>query len=232
MKRIHCFQHVPFENPGTVAEWIQDRGHALDFTRFFDGELPPTMEGVDLLLVMGGPMGVDDRHLYPWLEPEMEAIDRAIAAGKAVLGICLGAQLVAKVLGATVQPNDCKEIGWFPISADPGLDGHPLGRAFPSRWPALHWHGDTFDIPAGASRLGSSQGCRNQGFFYGERVVGLQFHLEVTRQGATALVSQCARDLAPGPWIATADEILAEDAPFEDSHRLMGRLLDLLENRL
>ncbi len=229
MKQIHCFQHVPFENLGSIEAWVQARGYSLTTTCFFDGDLPPSMDAVDWLIVMGGPMGVDDHEDYPWLKEEKLAIGQAVAAGKVVLGICLGAQLIACALGATVRPNAYKEIGWFPVFLQSQTLDHPVARIFPSQWHAFHWHGDTFDIPDGARLLASTEGCHNQGFVYGDRVVGLQFHLEVTHQGADALVRHCADDLMPARFVTSANEILASDAPYEQTHHLMERLLDQLD---
>ncbi len=229
MKRIHYFQHVPFENLGYIEDWTQARGHALSCTRFFEGETPPSIQDLDWLIVMGGPMGVYDTEAHPWLNAEKDAIRAAVDTGKVVVGICLGAQLIAHALGAAVRPNAFKEIGWFPVYLQSKSLDHPLARIFPPQWDAFHWHGDTFDIPDGARLLASSEGCRNQGFVYGDRVVALQFHLEVTRQGADALVRHCGDDLKPAEFVASAEQILATEAPFEGCHLLMQRLLDELD---
>jgi len=145
-----------------------------------------------------------------------------------VVGICLGAQLIADVLEAGVRANAYKEIGWFPVYLNNKALDLPMTEVFPSQWDAFHWHGDTFDIPEGARLLASSEACRNQGFVYKERVVGLQFHLEVTRPGADGLVRHCANELKDDDFIATPEEILSPDAPFEESNDLMIRLLDYL----
>lgn len=186
------------------------------------------MAAVDWLVVMGGPMGVHDEMAYPWMVAEKKAIEQALAAEKVVLGVCLGAQLIAHVLGAEVTPNPHKEIGWFPISLDPQFACHPMAQGFPRKWETFHWHGDTFALPDKALPVGASEACLNQGYVYNERVVGLQFHLEVTRQGARELVHQCAHELKEAPFVQSKDQILAEQAPYEQNHSLLDKLLNYL----
>ncbi len=229
MKQLHYFQHVPFESPGIIESWAVRRGFALSATRFFDGQRPPDMDAIDWLVVMGGPMGVADEADYPWLAEEKNAIKKALAGGKVVLGICLGAQLIAESLGAQVRPNLHTEIGWFPIRLESSILDLPIAEIFPSQWEALHWHGDTFEIPDGGRLLASSAACRNQAFVYGDRVVGLQFHLEMDRPHARDLVRHCAAELIPADFIQTEQEILSADAPFSRSCALMERILDYLD---
>jgi GMP synthase-like glutamine amidotransferase len=230
MKKLHYFQHVPFEKLGLIEDWATAQGFVLSSTRFYQDRTISMPADTDWLVVMGGPMGVDDQDLYPWLPDEKRAITQAIESGKVVLGICLGAQLIAEVLGAPVRKNAFKEIGWFPVYLERKSMDHPLVEIFPSQWDAFHWHGDTFDIPDGARLLASSSACRSQGFVYGDRVVALQFHLEVTRKGAQALVENCGAELKTDEFVATPEQILAPDAPFEASHRMMFQLLDHLNS--
>ncbi len=230
MKKLHYFQHVPFENLGLIEDWATAQGFVLSSTQFYRDSTISMPADTDWLVVMGGPMGVDDDEAYPWLTDEKRAITQAIEAGKVVLGICLGAQLIAEVLGATVRTNAFKEIGWFPVYLERKSMDHPLVEIFPSQWEAFHWHGDTFDIPDGARLLATSSACRSQGFVYGDRVVALQFHMEVTRKGAAALVEHCGADLKADEFVATPEQILAPDAPFEASHRIMTQLLDYLNS--
>jgi GMP synthase-like glutamine amidotransferase len=230
MKRIHYFQHVPFEALGSIEKWIINAGYALSATRFFeDSPRLPRLDALDWLIVMGGPMNVDEERTYPWLREEKQIIAQAVQSGKVVLGICLGAQLIASALGAKVGPNACKEIGWLPVDLCPQVRSHPLVEGFPASWVTFHWHGDTFELPAGALPLASSEGCRNQGFIFSDRVVGLQFHPEMTPQGTRSLVAQCAAELVPGPYIQAADRILDEAAPFALNQRLIMQLLDRLD---
>lgn len=228
MKHLHYFQHVPFEEPGIIASWAYHHDFNVSSTQFHKNPSISMPEDTDWLVVMGGPMGVYDHDAYPWLSAEKVAIAQAIDGGKVVLGICLGAQLIAHVLGSGVRENAYKEIGWFPVYLDSEALDHPISEVLPSQWDAFHWHGDTFDIPEGGRLLARSSACRNQGFVYKDRVVGMQFHMEVTRSGAADLVEHCAADLSMDEFVSTPDQILSPHAPFEESHRVMTHLLDYL----
>lgn len=223
---VHYLQHVPFEGLGSIEDWVRRRGHSLGATHFYRGDSPPGVHAVDLLVVMGGPMNIYEEADYPWLAQEKRFIERAIDAGRRVLGICLGAQLVADVLGAKVCRNADKEIGWHPVEkTEPALE---LFSAFPQRTEVFHWHGDTFDIPAGAKHAARSAGCANQAFVYDERVVGLQFHLEMTPSGARQIIAHSASDLVEGRYIQTPREMLADTSRFDAVNHLMQDLLDRL----
>jgi len=171
-------------------------------------------------------MSVHDEGLYPWLRQEKRFIASAIAAGKAVVGICLGAQLIAQVLGARVYPNAMKEIGWFPVERTPEAATTRLGALLPASFEAFHWHGETFDLPADAVHLARSDACTHQAFIYGERVVALQFHLETTRPGVEALSAHCAAEIRPGPFVQPAAAMLGDNAQFAAINLQMSRLLD------
>lgn len=257
--RIHVFQHVPFEGPAFIGEWLTSRGHSITTTSFFSPqpeEPLPRIADYDWLIVMGGPMSVNDTDPHPWITAERECIRDAVSAGKTVLGICLGAQLIAAALGCGVYPNYYREVGWFPVSIEPrragsngdGADGRAAAAAaatdttpgnpvelfsqFPTSITALHWHGETFSLPAGAELLARSDACVNQAFSVGDRVLGLQFHLEATRESARELVEGSPGDLTEGePYVATRGEILGEAAPFAQSNRHMEAILAYLERR-
>ena len=148
---------------------------------------------------MGGPMGVYDESVYPWLAEEKAFIKQIIAQNKPVLGICLGAQLIAEVLGAHVRKNDQREIGFFPLTGD--------GKIFPAEFMAFHWHGDTFGIPDGAVHLASSAACKNQAFIYRDKVLALQFHLETTDESLLSLYEHCQNEITGGPFIQTLEKM-------------------------
>lgn len=224
--KVHCLQHVPFEGPGSIESWVRGGRHSFGATHLYRGDSLPHIDALDLLVVMGGPMNIYEEADYPWLADEKRFIERAIAAGRRVLGVCLGAQLVADVLGARVYAGADKEIGWFPIEKTESAPG--LFSAFPQRIEAFHWHGDTFDIPAGAVRAARSAGCANQAFVYGEHVVGLQFHLETTPEGVRQLIAHGAGDLAEGRYTQTPQAMLADAGRFDAINRLMRGLLDRL----
>ncbi|WP_461482194.1 type 1 glutamine amidotransferase [Porticoccus sp.] len=211
-----------------MESWFHQRHHNLSATHLYRNETLPPLDDIDWLIVMGGPMGVADQQLYPWLAEEKAFIRRAIEAGKIVLGICLGAQLIADVLGAPVTRNPQREIGWFPLTISDAAKTTAFGRALPEAVEVFHWHGDTFAIPAGAMPLASSPACANQGFLYNHRVLGLQFHLETTPQSALDLTTQCADELDDSAYVQSAQQILAEPVRFNQINQLMGDILDCL----
>lgn len=222
--KAHILQHVAFEGPGSIAGWLQGREASVSTTPFFESFALPKVEDVDLLLVMGGPMSVNDEAELPWLVDEKRLIRVMLQAGKPVVGICLGAQLIANTLGARVYPGPKREIGWLDIEG--AAVESPL-FSLPQRERVFHWHGETFDLPEGATRLASSAGCRNQAFQWGERAIGLQFHLESTPQTVGAIVQHCRDELVPDLYVQSESAILAEpDASYARINALMGRVLD------
>jgi GMP synthase-like glutamine amidotransferase len=226
MPRAHVLQHVPFEGPAKIAAWLQARGAALSTSRLWAGEAAPPPECFDWLIVLGGPMNVDEQARHPWLADEKRRIEQAIRAGRRVLGVCLGAQLVASVLGAKVTRNRHAEIGWFEIEKLPGADASAVGRALPARAEVFHWHGDTFALPVGALPLARSAACEQQAFVYGDRVLALQFHLETTSEAALALIEHAAAELVPGPWIQSRETMLADASRFARLETLLGSVLE------
>ena len=226
--RIHWLQHVPFEGLGSIEDWADRRGHALARTRLFADEALPRADAFEWLVVMGGPMSVHDEAALPWLAPEKSLVRAAVAAGRRVLGICLGAQLLAEALGGAVTRNAHREIGWSPLRKAEALRGHPLDAALPDGIEAFHWHGETFSLPPGAVPVASSAACANQGFVHGPRVAALQFHLETTPKSAQALIAQCGSELVAGPYIQTAAAMLADPRRFERVNAAMGDVLDVL----
>lgn len=223
--RVCCVQHVPFEGPGALARALAARGAAVSTIRPYEGQPLPPPGDVDLAIVLGGPMSVNDERAHPWLVDEKRWITEAIAAETRVLGICLGAQLIAAAAGAMVRPNGEREIGWHPVEC---LDDGALGGALAAPLTPFHWHGETFDLPAGAVRLARSAACEQQAFALGERVVGLQFHLEMTPGGVAALVENCRADLVPGRWVQSPLEMLSDATRFSAVHARMRRILDAL----
>jgi GMP synthase-like glutamine amidotransferase len=203
--RFHCLQHVSFETPGLLAEEIRERGHPLRTTALYNLEPLPSTGEFDVLIVMGGPMSIHDEDEHVWLGAEKELIAAAIREGKKVLGICLGAQLIAAVCGARVYPNPQKEIGFWPVE---WLDGVETV--------VFHWHGETFDLPAGAVLLASTEACVNQAFSLGDRVLGVQFHPEVTMEIIRGMIEHEGSELVEGRYIQTAGEIM------EGAARLKG----------
>ncbi len=224
--RTHVLQHVSFEGLGSIGAWLSQRVAHVTCTRFFESEPLPKLEGIDLIIALGGPMSVNDEEQYPWLREEKCFIAEAISSSKAVLGICLGSQLIANALGSRVYPGEEKEIGWFPVLGEPGTPGT---FEFPATTTVFHWHGETFDLPEGAVRLASSAACRNQAFQLGERTIGLQFHLETTCESANEIVGNCANELIPGRYIQTEQALRSTpEVNYAEINALMTNVLDYL----
>ena len=180
MKKLLVFQHVPHEILGTLNPLLKGAGFRIRYVNF--GRHPdaqPTIDGYHGLVVLGGPMSVNDSDRLPHLATEMKLIEEAMKRNLPVLGICLGAQLIAKTLGARVYPNQEKEIGWYDVTTTSEAGSDLVFSQFQGTEKIFQWHGETFDIPHSASHLASSPLCRNQAFRYGSNVYGLQFHLEV-----------------------------------------------------
>ena len=227
--RVHYFQHDNFEGLGSIETWIEKNGYESSGTQFFDSYTLPDLNNIDLLIIMGGPMSVNDETRFPWLVEEKRFIKQVISAGKPVLGICLGAQLIANVMGAKVYPNKVKEIGWFPIESvlEPGFSGEYF--IFPTKMTAFHWHGETFDLPKGAIHLACSKACENQGFQLGSNVIGLQFHLETTLETAKLLVSHGCNELVTGEFIQTEKQIFdVSPEKIRKNNEYMEKILDFL----
>ena len=229
--KAHYFKHVPFEDLGSIRSWLMKASYTITCTPFFESADLPVLQEIDLLIVMGGPMSVNDEKIHPWLVPEKKFIRQMIMSGKPVLGICLGAQLIASAMGAKVYPNSMKEIGWFPVYGIPSDDSSVF--CFPQSLEAFHWHGETFDLPVGATHIAKSDGCKNQAFQLGRSVIGLQFHLETTPQSARELVAHCRNELVPAACIQTETEILSvAAAQYQSINRLMDRILAFLSRNI
>lgn len=223
---LHLFQHVSYEGLGSMEEWILQNGHTLTATQFYGIHKIPSVHEIDGLIIMGGPMSVQDEKEYPWLRQEKEFIHQAIMTNKLVIGVCLGAQLIADVLGAKVYPNREKEIGWFPVRFTEHAKRIPPFRSLNPDLTVFHWHGDTFDLPAGSVHLASSTACKHQAFLYKEKILGLQFHLETTENALSKMLLHGKGELGPGKFIQSEEEILARQAVIRDNKKLLFSILD------
>lgn len=229
--KIHCLMHVPFEDAARIGDWATDRGHSLTYTRLYQDEPLPALDTFDMLAVMGGPMNIYESDIYPWLIAEKAFIRQAIDAGKTVLGVCLGAQLIADVLGGPVTPNPQKEIGWHPITlTEDGLKS-PLFSGLPRQMNVFHWHGDTFAIPPKAIRLAASQACPNQAFLYRDHVLALQFHLEYSPESIEKMLTHCAAELVKAPYIHNPRTIRAGYGNIPRTTEWLYAILDAITSR-
>lgn len=227
---IHCIQHVAFESIGCIGDWARLQGHTTAISAMHEAAPLPNVELFDWLVIMGGPMGVHDEALYPWLREEKLLIERALSQEKTIVGICLGAQLLADVLGAAVYGNGQKEIGWFPVQ--PTEQGKALGL-FPEAQEhpvVFHWHGDTFDIPSGAVHVASSEACANQAFLYNNKVLGLQFHGEVDRDAVDDMITHGRHELLPSGFVQTEGELRRGALHTNACNALLCAMLDRLAN--
>ena len=180
MRRLLVFQHVPHEILGILDPLLRTAGFRIRYVNFGrQPEAQPDVSRYAGLIVLGGPMNCDQVQRHRHLATEIDAIRTAVSAGKPVLGICLGAQLLARALGARVTRHHEREIGWYDVTPTRAAASDPLFEHFAPRERVFQWHGDTFEIPEGAVHLAQSEGCANQAFRYGESAYGLQFHLEV-----------------------------------------------------
>lgn len=229
--RVHWFQHVEFEGLGRIEPWLRARGHSLSHTRWWAGEHAlGAAASCDWLIIMGGPMNIYQHRDYPWLVEEKAVIAAAVARGARVLGICLGAQLLADVLGGKVLQNPVREIGWWPVRADSGgATGERYG--LPAEGHALYWHGDTFTLPPGARRLALSDACAQQAFAWGGRVLALQFHLEMDADSVGTMLQASADEFVEGgPWVQTPSELLDGATRHERANtELLDHLLAAME---
>lgn len=206
-RKLYVFQHVDCEGPGAVGRAAGEYGLALE--RFQPARSLPAGEEAAGLLILGGPMGVYEAGRHPWIADESACCRRFVDSGKPVLGICLGSQILASALGARVYPHERKEIGWGEVSLESAAAGDPLLGGLPSPFKAFHWHGDTFDLPAGSVHLARSKVCANQIFRFGASAWGFQCHFEVERDD-------------PLKWAGEyRDEVRKENAPTigEDFHK-------------
>jgi len=229
--RIHYFQHADGEGPGEIANWAAANGHDLTGTHWYRGDAAPDPVDIDFLVIMGGGMNIYEHRNYPWLVTEKTSIAAVIAQGKPVLGICLGGQLIADVIGGKVYQNPEYEIGWFPIRMLEAARKNPFFAHFPEKVTVMHWHGDTFQLPPDATLLASSEACPSQAFVCGDRIVGLQFHIEVRPEDVRTFVCGETGPLPEGRHLQSFEQILAGDVHMQVVHPLLATLLDAMSAR-
>lgn len=224
---IHWIQHVPFEGPAHIETIARRMNFNLSSTMVYEPAFSfPRVDDLDLLVIMGGPMGVHDTEDFPWLVHEKDFIREVIRRNKKVLGICLGAQIISDVMGAPVTKNIHREIGWHRVTPEKSYSGLFSG-IFNESPEVFHWHGDTFSIPAGCSRICSSEACQNQAFEHEGRVLGLQFHLETTMGSAQQLINNCKDELeATGRYIQPAANIMTDKTRFTAINRIMETVFE------
>jgi GMP synthase-like glutamine amidotransferase len=227
--KIHVIKNAPHEGEGYIATWAEQRGHQVVTTPLYDDVPVPSADSFDWLVMMGGPMGVHESDTHPWLAREMKLVEEALAQRTIILGVCLGAQLIAHVLGARVYRNDYIERGWHTISRIPEAGNAHSFQGLPQSFTAFTWHTDAFELPRGAALCASSEACKNHAFEYDGRVVGLQFHLEVDPSSIADVIDRSGYMSANGPYIQTRDDIFRHIDNANALHPLMDTLLDNIE---
>lgn len=227
--RIHYLQHDAFEDLSSIGEWAQQKGHVLSYSRMDLLDALPANDTFDWLIVMGGKMGVYETQQYPWLGEEINFISQAIDSGKTVMGICLGAQLVAAALGAGVYLNDQPEIGFYPVKFNEKASKDNIFRLFGEERIVLHIHNDTFDLPEGAILMASSAATVNQAFKYKDHVYALQFHFEVNSERVDRFILESMQALPEGKWIQSNHKVKELTKVCHENNFILWQILDALE---
>ena len=223
--KIHCFQHVTFENLGSIENWADSNNHSISYTYFFENNISfPDLSEIDMLIVLGGFMNVDDEEQFPWLKSEKQFIKKAIASGIKLIGICLGSQLISAALGSKIYKSQETEIGFYPITFHQTALDSSLFKYLSNPYTVFQWHGDTFELPQGAQLLASSEGCKNQAYLLGTNVLAMQFHIEMNETVLNEMLKHDGHELEEkGKCIQTESEIRA------NYHHLQQNKTDLYE---
>jgi GMP synthase (glutamine-hydrolysing) len=225
--RALVLQHIDCEPPGAYEDVLHEEGWELIRVELDEGDALPDPDGFDAIVAMGGPMSVNDEDALPWLRDEKELIAAAVRAGTPFFGACLGVQLLASALGSKVYPGPEPEIGLLPVRLTEAARSDPVFAGLPEELLTFQWHGDTFDLPAGATLLAGSPAYANQAFRFGERAYGVQFHLEVSPEMARewSLVPEYAASLESVLGAGAAGRLLDELAARADELRGHARAL-------
>ncbi|MCH2450777.1 MAG: gamma-glutamyl-gamma-aminobutyrate hydrolase family protein [Gracilimonas sp.] len=208
-----------------IKPYLEEKGFSLQKIKLYDDQSLPAVNDVDYLIVMGGPMNMEDEEKYPWLIDEKILIREMIDLGKPVLGICFGAQLVADALGKSVYPAKDHEIGWHPVELTEAGKVHPATKNWGVDPVVFHWHSNTFDLPEEAVHLASTELCKNQAFVCNENVFGLQFHLEITWIEVEKMIENWGRYRESGSYVQSAEEMLQKSHAADETKVMLEQLL-------
>lgn len=228
---IHVIQHAKYEGPGHIIQWAEDRNISLNVVSMYKRQPLPDPAYGDGIIFLGGPMNVYDNHRYSWLNREKKFLNSAIAYKKPIVGICLGAQMLANALGGRVFENEKKEIGWFPVRFSNTMSQFDFMEREEKELVAFHWHQETFDLPMKSDLLAESDACKNQAFIANDCWLGLQFHLETTRQNLQEMIRNGKDQLDDGEneFVQTEEELLnVSDETYDKMHALLYKMLDYI----
>ena len=226
MKPVAIVRHAAHEGPGYFAEFLDRHRIAHRLVRIDVGDpVPQSLDGISGLVLMGGPMSVNDD--LPWIPQVVRLIQQAVAHDVPVLGHCLGGQLLAKALGGTVGRNPVREIGWLPVERVDGPVAHAWLNGLPPQFEVYHWHGETFTIPPGATRILASRACANQAYVFGKHL-GMQCHVEMTPALIESWTVTGADELTPSPTVQTRAQMLAHA---QTKTKELHRIADVLYTR-
>lgn len=225
--RIHYIQHVAHEDLGCIYDWVIDRKHQLSSTKIFENVTFPDIETFDLLIILGGPMSVNDN--LGWISEEKKFIKKAIDNNKKILGICLGSQFIASVLGERIVQNLKKEIGWFPIRISNNSECEtPIGKA-DEEIIVFHWHGETYNLPNKTIHLAESVVCKNQAFVFNKNVIALQFHLEITEKSLEKMITFGTDELVNDDFIQKKEKMVSFQNQILECNKKMVSLMEYFE---
>lgn len=225
MKAI-IIKHEVYEGPDYILQILKNKNIKYKIINIYKNDKLPPINSYDLLIIMGGSMGVYDEEKYKWLIKEKFFIKDAIRNGKKIFGICLGAQLIANCLGAKVYKNRFKEIGWFPIKLTKYAKYKRIFSDLPSEFVTFHWHNDTFSLPKGATRIATSDACENQGFVFGKNIIGLQFHPEITEKSLKLFLRFGENEIKKDKFVQIKKEIIIGKKFINKNNNILYEILD------
>tara|TARA_B100000768_G_scaffold178484_1_gene194336 strand:+ start:911 stop:1603 length:693 start_codon:yes stop_codon:yes gene_type:complete len=227
--KVNVFQHHPSERLGTIKDWLTQQNATTSITHFYKNDyIKPNIDEIDALIILGGPMSVNDENILPWLIEEKSLIREAIRKNKKILGLCLGAQLIANALGGVVKNNRFREIGLFPINAVHSCNNF----RFPDNLNVVHWHGQTFDLPYKSNLLATSVACKNQAFQINNNIIGLQFHLEFDADSIQRLIIELNDKLIASEYVQSKKQLrnINKD-DYKKMQKILFKLLEYLFNK-
>ncbi|MGM8364485.1 type 1 glutamine amidotransferase [Virgibacillus sp. W0181] len=227
--RIHALINYSVADLGTIGDWAKEKGYSIRTTHVSTERKFSEIDSFDMLIILGGIMGAYEESQYPWLIEEKEFILRAIRSEKMVLGICLGAQMIADVLGGKAYPHEHYEIGWWEVRFDEKINRIPLFKNLPRKVTFFQYHGDTYELPGDAEWLAGSDGCKNQAFLYGDRVIGLQFHPEFSEKKLQEIVKLNGDEIKEGTYSQLPDQFLGQEEYALKAKQFLFQLLDNME---